>query len=182
MEMKRGRDEIHERRFVTDLAIAEQLCGRDVSAATIATVGVAIVSEIAKQLKPLARVIFIQRPTARSLDAKPDSILIHYASDACERQAVIPKRLAMPRRNCIDGTGRMSDDLLCSVTCFSFIHRRETSQPLSPKLLSFEPRHRRDFVPVFVDQQELNSVAQRITQQHMPLSRRVDDPSFDDNQ
>src|SRR5205814_10158468 len=82
---------------------------------TISTVGVAILSQIAKQLKPVARVIFIERPTARSFDAKPDSVLIHHAPDARERQAVITKRLAMPRRNGIDGLRRMGDDCLCSV-------------------------------------------------------------------
>ena len=35
MEVKRGRDEIYERRLITDFAIAEQLGGRDVAAATM---------------------------------------------------------------------------------------------------------------------------------------------------
>src|ERR1041385_3311953 len=105
---------------------------------TIATVRVPILSKIAKQLEPVTRVIVVKRSTPRSFDAKPNPILIHYASNSRERQTVITQRLPMPRRNCINIPRGVKNNLFGSVACFSFIHGRETCEPLAPKLPSLE--------------------------------------------
>src|SRR5437588_1008476 len=126
----------------------------------IATISVAISFKIEKELSPVALVKIVQQPSLRSFDTKPDSILLHHATRARERQSMETQSVAVTRCDDVDCLRSASDNFVRSAARFGVIHRWKASQPLSPNVFSFKSRDRCDSRPFIVDFQELNSVTQ----------------------
>src|SRR5438093_745248 len=132
--------------------------------APIATLVVAIRFKIVQELLPIARVIFIQRSSPRSLYSEPSPVSIHHAPHPRERQAMITKRLAVARRNHVDRVWMRVHNVVSNIASFVFTNRWKTAETLSPKILSFPARRCFNRFPVVIDLKQLNSFAQRISQ------------------
>src|SRR5213593_4817214 len=106
----------------------------------IAAISVAIGFEIENELGPVALVKIVQQPSLRSFDAKPDSILLHHAPRARERQAMESQSVAVTRGDDVDCLAPAGDNFARSVAGFGVIHRWKASQTFSPNMLSFKSR------------------------------------------
>src|SRR5437660_4491919 len=95
----------------------------------VATISVAISFKIEKELGPVALVKIVQQSALRSFDTKPDSILLHHAPRARERQAMESQSVAMTRGDDIDCVGGAGDNFVRSVAGFGVIHGWKASQP-----------------------------------------------------
>src|SRR4030095_8348851 len=65
---------------------------------------------------------------------------------------------------------------------FIVVDWRKATQALAPQILSFPGTGGFDSGPVIIDFEQLNLLAQRIAQEHMPLSGSFQDVSVDDHQ
>src|SRR5207302_2400736 len=148
----------------------------------IAEFSIAIRFQIVQKLQPISLVIFIKRSPWRSFNPEPDAIAIHHAAHARERQTVITKRLPMTRGHHIDRLGTRRYDFVDDVVTFILADRWEPVETLSPNVLSFPRTRGFDCLPVIIDLKQLNSSAQRIPQQHMPLACSFQDSMLDDHQ
>src|SRR5438105_1577158 len=134
---------------------------------SIAAIGIAIRFKIAQKLQPVLPVIFIERSPWRSFNTEPDEIAIHDAPHPRERQTVITKCLPVTRSHHIDRARFRSDNFINNIAAIIFMNWWEAAQTLSPNILSFPQTRCFDCLPVVVNLEQLNSGAQRISQEHM---------------
>src|SRR5436190_22585054 len=117
MQRRDNQTGIQFRDVATQYRLEPGFAGRAIEpvAAVPATLA-AIRLQIAQQLYPIALMIFVKRTAARSFNAKPDAIALHYPAHASERQPVETQRLTVSSTNNVDRFGIFSDNLSYSIT------------------------------------------------------------------
>src|SRR5687767_3937084 len=129
----------------------------------IATTLMAIHLEIVQQLCQGMLMKYVELSPARTINPKPNSLLVHHPPQTRERQPVITKYLHVPRRHHVDGLWQLRQNFVCLLHWLGLVQGRKACQSFSPKMLAFESFNRRDFSPTVVNFEQFNSSAQRVS-------------------